>query len=57
MAKLADNYGKAHGALQVPAVEFLKITYPSFDLLKTIEATGPGHSRPIVLLGARGNRI
>jgi len=42
------------GALQVPAVEFLKITYPSFDLLKTIEATGPGHSRPVVLLGARG---
>ena len=42
------------GALQVPAVEFLKITYPSFDLLKTIEATGPGHSRPVVLLGSRG---
>jgi hypothetical protein len=42
------------GALQVPAVEFLKITYPSFDLLKTIEATGPDHSRPVVLLGARG---
>ena len=42
------------GALQVPAVEFLKITYPSFDLLKTIEATSPGHSRPIVLLGTRG---
>ena len=42
------------GALQVPAIEFLRITYPSFDLLKTIEATGPGHSRPVVLLGARG---
>lgn len=26
------------GALEVPAGEFLKITYPSFDLLKTIEA-------------------
>ncbi len=41
-------------ALEVPAVEFLKITYPSFDLLKTIEATGPGQSRPVVLLGGRG---
>jgi hypothetical protein len=41
------------GALKVPAVEFLKITYPSFDLLKTIKATRPGHSRPVVLLGAR----
>lgn len=42
------------GALDVPAAEFLKITYPSFDLLKTVEATGPGQSRPVVLLGARG---
>jgi len=36
------------GALDVPAAEFLKITYPSFDLLKTIEATSPGQSRPVV---------
>lgn len=42
------------GALEVPATEFLKITYPSFDLLKTIEATGPEQSRPVVLLGDRG---
>ena len=42
------------GALDVPAAEFLKITYPSFDLLKTIEATSPGQSRPVVLLGSRG---
>lgn len=42
------------GALQVPASELFKITYPSFDLLKTVEATSPGHSRPVVLLGARG---
>lgn len=42
------------GALDVTAAEFLKITYPSHDLLKTIEATSPGHSRPVVLLGARG---
>ena len=42
------------GALEVPATEFLKITYPSFDLLKTIEATAPGHSRPVALMGSRG---
>src|ERR1700722_18474713 len=42
------------GALDVSAADFLKITYPSFDLLKTVEATGPGQSRPVVLLGARG---
>jgi hypothetical protein len=42
------------GALDVSAADFLKITYPSFDLLKTIEGTGPGQSRPVVLLGARG---
>lgn len=42
------------GALDVSAAEFLKITYPSHDLLKTIEATQQGHSRPVVLLGSRG---
>ncbi len=33
---------------------FLRITYPSFDLLKTIEATSPGQSRPLALIGSRG---
>ena len=42
------------GALDVSAADFLKITYPSNDLLKTVEATGPGQSRPVVLLGSRG---
>jgi len=42
------------GALDIAAAEFLKITYPSTDLLKTIEATGPAHSRPVALLGSRG---
>lgn len=42
------------GALDVSAGEFLKITYPSHDLLKTIEATQQGQSRPVVLLGSRG---
>jgi hypothetical protein len=41
------------GALDV-AAEFLKITYPSHDLLKAIESTGPSQSRPVVLLGSRG---
>ena len=40
------------GALDVSASDFLKITYPSFDLLKTVEATAPGQSRPVVFLGA-----
>lgn len=32
----------------------MRITYPSFDLLKTIEATSPGQSRPLALIGSRG---
>ena len=42
------------GALDRPAKEFLNITYPSTDLLKTIEAVQPGQSRPVVIIGARG---
>lgn len=42
------------GALEIPANDFLRITYPSFDLLKTIEALSPDQSRPVVLMGARG---
>lgn len=42
------------GALDVTAKNFLKITYPSHDLLNTVRATGPGQSRPVVLLGSRG---
>ena len=45
---------KNTGATQVPATEFLKITYPSSDLLKAIEALGPGQGRPIVFIGERG---
>ena len=32
----------------------LNITYPSTDLLKTIEAVQRGQSRPVVIIGARG---
>lgn len=42
------------GATQVPASEFLEITYPSSDVLKAIEAIGPEQSRPLVLIGERG---
>jgi hypothetical protein len=42
------------GVLKKPAAEFLRITYPSVDLLKVLEAAQPDRARPIVLLGGRG---
>lgn len=42
------------GALEVTAADFLGITYPSHDLLMTIDATKPEQSRPVVLLGDKG---
>ena len=45
---------KNTGATQVPASEFLEITYPSSDLLKAIEAVGPNQGRPLVMIGERG---
>jgi hypothetical protein len=45
---------KATSALQKPSAEFLGITYPSVDLIQILEATQPGRSRPVVLLGGRG---
>jgi hypothetical protein len=42
------------GATQIPAADFLRITYPSHDVLKTIEAAGPSQGRPVILKGARG---
>jgi hypothetical protein len=41
-------------ALQKPTAEFLSITYPSIDLLRVFAATQPDKSRPVVLLGGRG---
>lgn len=41
-------------AIEKGAVEFLKITYPSGDVLKAVEAVGPSQGRPVVLLGGRG---
>jgi hypothetical protein len=45
---------KPTSALQRSAAEFLSITYPSVDLLRVFEATQPDKSRPVVLLGGRG---
>lgn len=45
---------KNEGAVQVPAAQFLEITYPSGDLLKALESVAPGHGRPVVLMGERG---
>jgi len=42
------------GALDKNAKDFLKITYPSVDLLKLIQALQPGNSRPVVIIGSRG---
>ncbi len=42
------------GATQLPAQEFLDITYPTHDVLKGIEAVGPGQGRPVVVIGERG---
>src|ERR1039457_5298477 len=45
---------KETSALQKTTAEFLNITYPSVDLIQILEATQPGKSRPVVLLGGRG---
>lgn len=42
------------GATQVSAAEFLSITYPTADALAAMEAIGPGHGQPVVLIGERG---
>src|SRR5258708_38222600 len=45
---------KPTSALQKSTAEFLGITYPSIDLLRVFEVTQPDKSRPVVLLGGRG---
>jgi hypothetical protein len=42
------------GATQIPAADFLNITYPSHDLIKALQAVGPHQDRPVVLIGERG---
>jgi energy-coupling factor transporter ATP-binding protein EcfA2 len=41
-------------AIQMAAADFLRITYPSGDVLKAVEAIGPQQGRPVVLIGERG---
>ncbi|WP_434661533.1 DUF499 domain-containing protein [Paraburkholderia sp. A3BS-1L] len=36
------------------AQDFLRITYPSVDLIKTIKAAAPGSNRAVVLIGDKG---
>ncbi len=42
------------GATQISADSFLQITYPSYDVLKSIEATCSDQGRAVVLKGERG---
>lgn len=41
-------------SIKKDAAEFLSITYPSNDLLKMLEGVSPEKSRPVVLIGERG---
>jgi DNA replication protein DnaC len=38
---------------QVPAAEFLQITYPTVDVLSALESLAPDNNRPLVLIGER----
>jgi hypothetical protein len=42
------------GATQIFAADFLNITYPSYDLVKALQAIGPHQDRTVVLRGERG---
>ncbi|MGW3618615.1 DUF499 domain-containing protein [Micromonospora arida] len=42
------------GATQIGAAKFLDITYPTADVVAAMEAIGPGHGQPVVLIGERG---
>ena len=41
-------------AVKLAAADFLRITYPTGDVLHAMEAIGPDQGRPIVLIGERG---
>lgn len=42
------------GALDMEAKDFLAITYPSIDLIKSIKAVAPESNKAVVLVGNRG---
>lgn len=48
-----SNSGKT-GATQIPAADFLKITYPTTDVVTALESIEPERGRPVVLMGERG---
>jgi hypothetical protein len=48
------NNDAGTGALDLQAKDFLRITYPSIDLVKTVKAAAPGANRAVVLIGNRG---
>ncbi|MBP6702582.1 MAG: DUF499 domain-containing protein [Vicinamibacteria bacterium] len=48
------NNAAGTGALDIGAKDFLRITYPSIDLIKTIKSVAPGQNRAVVLIGNRG---
>lgn len=45
---------KKTGATQIGAAAFLGITYPTADVISAMDAIGPGHGQPVVLMGERG---
>ena len=45
---------KNTGATQVSAQDFLGITYPTHDVLVTLESIAPDQGRPVTLIGERG---
>ncbi len=42
------------GATELAAEEFLRITYPTHDVLKGLESLGQSQGRPVVIIGERG---
>ena len=49
------NNDSKTGALDMAAKDFLAITYPSIDLIKSIKAVAPGSNKAVVLVGNRGH--
>ena len=48
------NNDAGTGALDMEAKDFLAITYPSIELIKSIKAIGPGSDKAVVLVENRG---
>ena len=48
------SHDKAGGVLERPAADFLGVTYPSTDLLRMLESVQPEQTKPVVLLGGKG---